>query len=135
MPTRSLRRRDFATLVTGAAVALPFPAPAQNLSKVARIGFLSTGRPFAENSPQGAPLIRGFAQHGYLPDKNLAFEPRGAELHVDRLPQLVADLVARKVDVIIASGYQAALAAKQGTALPVVINLAGDPVGTGLVDG
>src|SRR5204862_7537561 len=59
---------------------------------------------------------------------------RGAEEHLDRLPQLFAELVAGKVDVIVATGYPAALAAKQGTTLPIVAFGAGDPVSTGLVE-
>jgi putative ABC transport system substrate-binding protein len=60
-------------------------------------------------------------------------ERRGAEGKLERLPQLLAELVARKVDVIVTSGYPPAVAAKQGTTLPVVAIFAGDPVGTGLI--
>ncbi|SEE70412.1 ABC transporter substrate binding protein [Rhizobiales bacterium GAS191] len=88
----------------------------------------------ANGGPVGAPLSRGLAQHGYTPDTNLAFENHGAEGHADRLPQLVAELVASKADVIVALGYLSALAAKQGTTLPVVVFSAGDPIGTGLVE-
>jgi putative ABC transport system substrate-binding protein len=88
----------------------------------------------ANSGPFEAPLIRGLAQHGYTPDTNLAFDNRGADGHADRLPQLVAELVASKVDVIVALGYLAALAAKQGTTLPVVVFSAGDPIGTGLAE-
>jgi ABC-type uncharacterized transport system substrate-binding protein len=63
----------------------------------------------------------------------LALERRGAEGHPDRLPALVDDLVARRVEALITIGYPAALAAKQGTTLPVVALNAGDPVRTGLV--
>src|SRR5262249_47855657 len=94
---------------------------------------LITGAPVADNSPLGAALIRGLAQHGYVLDKNLTFERRGAEMQLDRLPRLVNEL-ASKVDVIVAFGYPSALAAKQGTTLPVVSFTTGDPVGTGLVD-
>ena len=88
----------------------------------------------ADTSPFGAPLIRGLAQNGYKLDRNLVFERRGAETHLERLPRLVEELVASNVDVIVAFGYPAALAVKQGTTLPAVISGAGDPVGTGLVD-
>jgi putative ABC transport system substrate-binding protein len=64
----------------------------------------------------------------------LVLERRGAEGHLDRLPQLVAELVASRADVIVTFGYPPALAAKQRTTLPVVAIYAGDPVGTGLVD-
>jgi putative ABC transport system substrate-binding protein len=115
-------------------MAWPLRVRAQTSAKVYRVGLLAAGAPIADNSPIGVPLIRGLAKHGYALDKNLTFERRGAEMHVDRLPQLVAELVASKVDVIVTSGYPPALAAKQGTTLPVVAIFAGDPVGTGLVE-
>lgn len=122
-------------LVGGAAIASPLPVFAQNSSKTYRIGLLSAGTPITDASPQGASLIRGLAKLGYVPGKNFLFERRGAEAHVDRLPRLLTELVATKVDVIVTFGYPAALVAKEGTNLPVVAINAGDPVGTGLVDG
>ena len=121
-------------LLGGAAVAWPCVVIAQTPAKVYRIGLLSGGAPVADNSPPGAPLIRGLAQHGYALGRNLVFERRGAEGHMDRLPHLVDELVASKVDVIVTITYPAALAAKQGTTIPVVAFGAGDPVGTGLVE-
>ena len=129
-----MRRREFIALLSGAAAAWPVGAHAQSTSGVYRVGLLSAGPPIADKSPLGAPLIRGLAKHGYVLDKNIAFERRGAEGQLDRLPQLVSELVASKVDVIVTAGYPPALAAKQGTNLPVVAIFAGDPVGTGLVD-
>jgi putative ABC transport system substrate-binding protein len=128
-----MRRRDFITLIGSTAVASPLAALAQNSSKVYRVGLLSAGAPIADNSPFGMALSRGLALHGYMLDKNLAFERRGAGGHVDRLPQLVAELVASKVDVIVTQGYPATLSVKQGASLPAVSINAGDPVGTGLV--
>jgi len=116
-----------------AGAAAPGGTVAQTRSKVYRVGLLTPTAPLADTSPFGAPLIRGLAQHGYSQGRNLAFERRGAEGHLDRLPHLVADLVASKVDVIVAIGYPAALAVKQGTTMPAVISGAGDPVGTGLI--
>ncbi|TMJ33666.1 MAG: ABC transporter substrate-binding protein [Alphaproteobacteria bacterium] len=126
-----MRRRDFMTLFGGAALAWPRVVAAQ--SPTYRIGLLSSGAPTAENSPQGTALIRGLTQHGYELGRNLVFERRGAEAHTDRLPRLVEELVASKVDLIVTLGYPTALAAKQGTSVPVVVFGAGDPVGTGLV--
>jgi ABC transporter substrate binding protein len=130
-----MARREFVVLLGGAAAAWPCAVTAQSPSKAYRVGSLITGAPIADNSPIGAALIRGLAQHGYALDKNLTFERRGAEMHTDRLPRLVNELVTSKVDVIVAFGYPSALAAKQGTTLPVVSFTTGDPVGTGLVDG
>jgi len=77
--------------------------------------------------------MHGLAQHGYTQGANLVFERRGAEGHLDRLPHLLEELVTSKVDVIVTFGYPPALAAKQGTTIPVVAFGMGDPVETGLV--
>jgi putative ABC transport system substrate-binding protein len=78
-------------------------------------------------------VLQGLAKAGYVDGKNLIYEPRGAEGRIDRLPALVAELVAAKVDVIITSSFPATVAAKEGTTLPVVAMNCGDPVGTALV--
>jgi putative ABC transport system substrate-binding protein len=127
-----MRRRDFIAALGGAA-AWPVAALAQTPAKVYRVGLLNPVG--LDAGPFEAALIRGLNQHGYAPDRNLTIERRGAGGHADRLPHLVAELVASKVEVIIALGYQPALAAKQGTTVPVVVFSAGDPVGTGLADG
>jgi len=129
-----MQRRNLITALGGLAAGWPLRALAQTPSRVARVGLLGAGAPITDDSPQGVALIHGLAQRGYVLGKNLAFERRGAGGHVDRLPQLVGELVASKVDVIVTSGYPAALAAKQGTTLPVVVINAGDPVGTGLAN-
>jgi len=128
-----MRRREFVTLL-GAAAAWPRAVVAQSPTKIYRVGLLSAAAPITDDSPNGAPLIRGLAEHGYAPGRNLAFERRGAEARLDRLPRLVDELVASKIDVIVTFGYPAALAAKQATSLPIVAINAGDPVATGLVD-
>jgi putative tryptophan/tyrosine transport system substrate-binding protein len=127
-----MRRRQFITLLS-VAIAWPSAMIAQAISKSARVGLLSAGAPIGDNSSQGLALIRGLAQRGYKLGRNLAFERRGAEGHIDRLPRLVNELVASKVDVIVTFGYPPAVACKQGTTLPVVV-VALDPVGTGLVE-
>ena len=130
-----MERREFITLLGGAAAASPLAARAQSPAQVYRIGLLSTGAALADTSPQGAPLIRGLAQHGYALGRNLAFERRGSSAQTDRLPILFDELVASRVDVIITFGYPAALVAKQKGTFPTVASGAGDPVSTGLVDG
>jgi putative ABC transport system substrate-binding protein len=126
-----MKRREFIALLGSATVAFPQVATSASTHVV---GLLSLGPALGDNTPFGAPLVRGLAQHGYVPGTNLVLERRGAEGRVDRLPQLVAELVASKVEVIIAGGYPPALAAKQGTTLPVVAFFAGDPIGTGLAE-
>ena len=124
-------RRDtvLALLALGAA---PFAAEAQQAAKVPRIGYLA-------NNPATSPRLReaflqGLRDLGYVEGRNLVIEYRDAEGKADRLPALAAELVALKVDVIVASGTLAALAAKQTTrTLPIVFSPAGDPVGSGLV--
>src|SRR4051812_48084917 len=122
------RRHVLAGLALG---AMPGGPAAQTGSKMYRLGLLTPTAALTDTSPFGAPLVRGLAQHGYSQGRNLVFERRGAEGHMDRLPHLVADLVASKVDVIVAIGYPAALAVKQGTTMPAVISGAGDPFGAG----
>jgi putative ABC transport system substrate-binding protein len=129
-----MRRRELMKFLGGAMVGWPVAARAQNSSRVYRVGLLSSAAPISDKSPLGAALIRDLAQDGYALGKNLVWESRGAEGHLDRLPQLVAELVSSKVDVIVTGGYPAAAAAKQATTVPVVSNNAGDPVGTGLAD-
>src|SRR5499433_4425423 len=134
MHTGALTRRACLTLLGGAAVAWPCAIIAQSPVKVYRLGVLSGGVPVADTSPFGAALLRGLAQHGYTLGRNVALERRGAEGHSDRLPQLVHDLEASQVAALVTIGYPPALAAKQGTRLPVVAINAGDPVSTGLVE-
>jgi putative ABC transport system substrate-binding protein len=129
-----MRRREFITLIGGAVLATQSGARAQGPARALRVGTLSPGPSVTDASPNGASLLRGFAQLGYTQGGNLVFERRGAEGHLERLPALINELSASKVDVIITFGYPAAAAAKAHTATPVVAIFAGDPVGTGLVE-
>ena len=128
-----MRRREF-VIALGSAATWPRAALSQNSSRVYRVGTLGGGSAMTDQNPDGAALVRGLAELGYVRGSNLVLERRGAEGHLDRLPRLLDELVADKVDLIITSGYPAALAAKRGTTLPVVVIFAGDPVGTGLVE-
>jgi putative ABC transport system substrate-binding protein len=129
-----MRRREFITLIGGAALATQSGALAQVPARALRVGTLSPGPALTDASPTGTSLLRGFAQLGYTQGANLAFERRAAEGHLERLPALITELSAGKVDVIITFGYPAAAAAKAHTTTPVVAIFAGDPVGTGLVE-
>src|SRR5213079_2406590 len=124
-------RRDtvLALLALGAA---PLAAEAQPAAKVARIGYLATN-PEASSQVREA-FFQGLRDLGYVEGRNLVIEYRDAEGKVERLPAFAAELVALKVDIIVASGTLAALAAKQTTKIvPIVFSPAGDPVGSGLV--
>ena len=129
-----MRRRDFLALLSSAAIMGSRGATAQTGNKAHRVGLFNAGVPIADGSLYGAPLIRGLEKHGYSLGRNMVFERRGAEGRVELLPRLLDELVTSKVDVILALGYHAALAAKNGTSLPVVLVSVGDPVAIGLID-
>jgi ABC-type uncharacterized transport system substrate-binding protein len=125
-----LIRREFITLIGGGAVAWPLTARAQP-SKVARIGALYIG--FADAESFKNELREGLRELGYVEGQNIAFEFRSAEGKLDRLPELAAELVRLKVDVIVALYVASALAAKQATRdIPIVI-VAAEVVETGIV--
>ena len=125
-----MRRREFVTLVGSAALTWPLATRAQQ-PKVARTGALYLGIADAESFRK--ELREGMRELGYVEGQNIAFEFRSAEGKLDRLPELAAELVRLKVDVIVALYVPCALAAKQATRdIPIVI-LAGDPVETGIV--
>src|SRR5262245_53341375 len=131
-----MRRREVILAFASATVIWPCTGIAQTTSRVYRVGVLSPGAPQFESSNVGPAIIRGFARQGYMPGRDLEFERLGAEAHLDRLPRLVEELLATKVDVILTVGYPAALAAKKGTTIvPIVVTEpGGDPIETGLVD-
>jgi putative ABC transport system substrate-binding protein len=125
-----IRRREFITLLGGAAVAWPLAARAQQ-SKVARIGALYIGLADAESFKK--ELVEGLRQLGYVEGKDIAFEFRSADGRLDRLPELAAELVRLKVDVIVPLYVPSALAAKQATREIPIVMIAADPVETGIV--
>src|SRR5262245_9685123 len=128
-----MRRREFLTLLTGAAVGWPVAANAQE-AKVVRIGWL--GQNLAPNPQAREAFRQGLRDLGYVEGRNLLIEYRDAEGNNERLPALAAELVALKVDVIVAPTTPAALAAKQPTrTIPIVFTNVADPVGNGLVTG
>ena len=124
-----MKRRDFITLLGGAA-AWPLAARAQQ-SKVARTGALYIGLADAESFKK--ELVEGLRQLGYVEGKDIAFEFRSADGRLDRLPELAAELVRLKVDVIVPLYVPSALAAKQATREIPIVMIAADPVETGIV--
>ena len=132
MTQASLDRRSFiATLAVG-LLAAPLAVEAQPAAKVARIGYLATN--LAAGPDPREAFRQGLRDLGYVEGRNLVIEDRSADGKLERFPALAAELVALKVDVIVASGTLAALAAKQSTrTLPIVFSPAADPVGSGLV--
>jgi len=127
-----MKRREFITFLGGAAAALPLAAVrAQQAMRV--VGFLGGAAPAGY-----AVLIEAFRSglrdHGYIEGQNIRIEYRWAQAQYENLPALAADLVQRKVDVIVTQGTPAALAAKQATTtIPIVMAIVGDPVESGIV--
>src|SRR5438105_5416219 len=125
-----MKRREFISLLGGAALAWPLAARAQQ-SKVARIGALFIGLADAQSFKK--EFQDGMRELGYVEGQNIAYEFRSAEGKLDRLPELAAELVRLKVDVIVALYVPCALAAKQATReIPIVI-IAAEPIETGIV--
>ena len=128
-----MRRRDFITLLGGAAASWPLAAHAQQTG-VPVIGFLNSlgnnDRPNLRDA-----FHRGLRETGFVPGSSVAIEYRYADNQVDRLPALAADLVNRKVAVIAATGGGASVQAAKGasTTIPIVFVSAGDPVKEGYV--
>jgi putative tryptophan/tyrosine transport system substrate-binding protein len=127
-----MERRTFMAMLTGGIVVAPLAAEAQQAAKVARIGYLATNLEAGSHVPEA--FLQGLRDLGYVEGRNLVIEYRSAEGKPERLPALAAELVALKVDLIVAPNTPAALAAKHATrTLPIVFVGAGEPVTSGLV--
>lgn len=134
-----MRRREFITLLGGAALAAgAFVSPQisfaqQELRKAPRIGFLTRATD-ASVSTQIDAFRQGLRDLGWVEGKSISIEYRDAEGQADRLPALAAELVALNVDVIVTVDTPPTQAAKQATStIPIVIAVSADPVGAGLV--
>jgi putative ABC transport system substrate-binding protein len=127
-------RREFITLMTGAAAAWPLAARAQQPGKTPRVGYIRAGTP--RNDPFREEFVRGMRDLGYVEGRNIAYEFRHYGDDVESIPSLINDLLRAKVDIIVTGGTPAVRAAQTVTqSIPIVMGAAADPLGFGLVAG
>jgi ABC-type uncharacterized transport system substrate-binding protein len=123
-----MRRRDFIALLGGAAATWPFPTRAQQVAKRYRIGILETISP-ALNAAHLAAFRNGLRELGYVEGQTYTIEYRSADGQAQRFPELAAELVRLRADLIVVRGTPAAIAAKNATTtIPVVMASVGDPL-------
>src|SRR5580704_16121016 len=132
-PGEAMRRREFITLLGGAAAVWPLTARAQQSAKPPIIGYLSPTS--ASTEGQWTPaFVRRLHELGWIDGSTIKIEYRWAEGHAERLSALAAELVRLKVSVIVTSATPPTIAAKRATSvIPIVFAVSGDPVGSGLV--
>jgi putative ABC transport system substrate-binding protein len=128
-----MRRRKFIALLGGVVAAWPFAARAQHGGKIPRVGFMGNSTAALEANLIG-PFREGLRERGYEEGRNVEIVFRWAEGRYERFPDLIAELIAANVDIIVTAGTPATLAVKKATStVPVVMAAIGDPVGTGIV--
>jgi putative ABC transport system substrate-binding protein len=127
-----MNKKILISILAVVIIAFVHTAEAQQATKIFHIGFLSSG---ASSASENTAVIRQrLRELGYIEGKNIDFEYRSAEGKIDRLPDLAAELVRLKVDVIVTEGTPTATAAKNATkTIPIIISGGTDPVATGLV--
>jgi putative tryptophan/tyrosine transport system substrate-binding protein len=126
-------QRRYFLIAAGALLAAPLAARAQQPARIARIGFLGAGSAYSLATYIEA-FRQGLHEAGYVEGKNIMIEYRWAEDKYERLPDLAAQLLQIKVDVIVTEGTNSTQVARNATKnIPIVMALAGDPVGSGLI--
>jgi putative tryptophan/tyrosine transport system substrate-binding protein len=128
-----MQRRDFITLLSSAAVSWPVAGRAQQPAKLATIGYMGPNTPSVDSYRLPA-FVQRLRELGWIEGRTVAIEYRWAEGRNERLAEIAAEFVQRKVDVIVTAATLPTAAAKQATStIPIVFAAVGDPVGTGMV--
>src|SRR6516225_109232 len=128
-----MKRREFMTLLGGAAATWPLAARAQQPAQLPTIGFLGASTP-AIIGQWVAAFVQRLRELGWIEGRTIAIEYRWAEGRPERYAEIAAEFVRLKVDVIVTHSAELVIAAKQATSvIPIVFGVAGDPVGSGLV--
>ena len=128
-----MRRRDVLQIIAGAVTAVPCRVFAQTAAKTYRIGTLTVTTPIPPTAGTGKMLVDGLATRGFNLGQNLAYEARGAAGNNGQIPNLIQELKAANVDVVVTIGYPSAAAAKASGVATVIATGSGDPVVTELV--
>ena len=126
-----MRRREFITLVGGAAAAWPFSLRAPGGGRTYRIGGMSPG---PRDARYNAAMLDELRRLGFIEGQNLTIDWLGYGLHIDPVPEFAAKLVKARVDVILAGGNLAIRAAQQATTTIPILGVTDDMVGSGLVN-
>jgi putative tryptophan/tyrosine transport system substrate-binding protein len=128
-----VKRREFITLLGGAAATWPLAALAQQAGKVPTVGYLGGATAISQRAWVDA-FREGLRELGWIEGRTVTIEYRWGEGRAERFAEIAAEFVRLNVDVILAGGTEAAVAAKQATSvIPIVFPSAGDPVSSGLV--
>jgi putative ABC transport system substrate-binding protein len=127
-----MRRRDFVQMAVGSAVAWPLAVRAQQSAAPPRVGYVFFGEK-GGGEASGAGLRQGLADKGYLIGQNLILEERYANGDIEKVPALVAELLALNVNVLVTVGTSVSLIARRATSTVPIVMASGDPIGSGLV--
>ena len=127
-----MTRREFITLLGGAAVAWPLAANAQQPAKLPTIGYLGASTPLFDSHRVGA-FVQRLRELGWIEGRTVTIEYRWSEGRSERYPEIAAEFVRLKVDVIVTTGGGVPAAKQATSAIPIVFPVAGDPVGGGYV--
>ena len=129
-----MTRREFIGLLSAVLIIRPEDGAAQSSARTYRLGSLTGNVSLSTNTPNAKALLNAMAERGYTLGKNLAYDARGANGELAKIPQLIEDFKASGVDVLVTVGYPASRAAKAAGIKTVIAYGSGDPVATGLVN-